>query len=69
MLADAPRGCPAALLLTLGFKTKLVAGLVHPKLATAHREIMRAHGHTIEIIRIRITDAGRSALEGSAESE
>ena len=69
MLADAPRGCPAALLLTLGFKTKMVASLVHAKLATAHRETMRAHGYAIEVIRITITDAGRRALEGPPESE
>jgi hypothetical protein len=40
----------------------MVGGLVRAGLATAERETMKAGGKTIEIVRIRITGAGRDAL-------
>jgi hypothetical protein len=47
------------------FDRAMIAGLVEAGLATAWREIVTAPGHTtIEVVRIRISDAGRRALEG-----
>jgi hypothetical protein len=41
----------------------MIAGLVEEGLATARREIVAPPGRTtIEVVRIRITDAGRQAL-------
>jgi hypothetical protein len=48
-----------------GFNTKMLAGLVHERLATAIvGEPLNADGKTVEVIRISITEAGRRALEG-----
>ena len=38
--------------------------LVQDGLATAETATMRARGRTIEVARIKITDAGRVAIEG-----
>jgi hypothetical protein len=55
MLADAgERGCTGANLFNHGFSIGMLADLVSYGLATGHRET----------VRIRITDAGRRALEG-----
>jgi hypothetical protein len=64
LLASFPHGVTEELLvLAHGFDRDMIAGLVHNGLATAKREIVS--GRTmIEVIRIRITDAGRMALEG-----
>ena len=52
------------LMLTHAFSRALIAGLVDEGLATARREIVTsAGGTTIEVVRIRISDAGRQALE------
>jgi hypothetical protein len=64
MLADIPRGVTEDLLvLANGFDSDMIAGLVRAGLATARRETMRAGGKTAEVVRIRITDAGRQVLE------
>jgi hypothetical protein len=43
----------------------MISGLVDEGLATTRREILGASdGTTIEVSRIRISDAGRLALEG-----
>jgi hypothetical protein len=43
----------------------MIAGLVHERLATAQREIVSVSRRaTIEVVRIKITDVGRMALEG-----
>src|SRR5262249_35524956 len=51
------------LVLAHGFDSDMIAGLVSTGLAAAQRETMRAGGKTSEVVRIRITDAGRQALE------
>jgi hypothetical protein len=67
MLADAAlRGCTGATLLAHGFKVDMLADLVREGLATANRETMRVSGRKIAVARVRITDAGRRALEGQA---
>jgi hypothetical protein len=64
LLAVDQRGLADALLLTYGFTRDLLAGLVGTGLATAQRQTVKAGGKTIRVVRIRITEAGRRALEG-----
>ena len=66
MLADAGRkGVTAAMMLANGFKTKMLAHLDREGLATAMiAERVKDGGKTIEVVRFRITDAGRRALKG-----
>jgi hypothetical protein len=65
VLADAGlRGCTGATLLGHGFNIDMIADLVKDGLATAHRETMRMGRRKIQVARVRITDAGRRALEG-----
>ena len=66
LLASTPYGVIEDLLVhAYEFDGAIIAGLVDEGLATAHREILGASdGTTIEVIRIRISDAGRQALEG-----
>jgi hypothetical protein len=40
----------------------LLASLVRTGFATAQRQIVKPGGKTIEVVRIRITEAGREAL-------
>ncbi len=66
LLAGDPHGATGGrLVIAHGFETEMLAGLVHEGLATAIvGESDNAHGKTIEVVRIMITDAGRRALEG-----
>ena len=66
LLDASPDGCPAAILLAHGFKTELLAGLVNERLATAAPERVKAGARAVEVIRIKITDAGRRALAAEA---
>jgi hypothetical protein len=48
-----------------GFDLTMVAALVDAGLATAYREVVTGPGRaTIEVVRIRVSDAGRRAIEG-----
>jgi hypothetical protein len=58
-----PRGCPQALLLASGFDIELLTGLVRAELATVATETVRAGDRTLGISNVRITDAGRRAIE------
>ena len=66
LLASIPHGIIEDLLELLhGFDRALITGLVDEGLATARREIVTATGGTtIEVVRIRISDAGRRVIEG-----
>ncbi len=65
LLARNPDGATEELLLLAhGFDSDMIAGLVRRGLATAQRESMKAGGKTIEVVRVRITAAGRRAVEG-----
>lgn len=64
LLAVDPRGLADALLLTYGFTRDLLAGLVRAGLATAQRQAAKVGGETIQVVRFRITDAGRRAVKG-----
>jgi hypothetical protein len=68
LLASRPDGVTERLLvLAHGFDTDIIAGLVHTGLATADREtvktLAKTRVKTIEVVRVRITAAGRRALE------
>ncbi len=66
LLANFPNGITEELLvLAHGFDRAMIAGLVHGGLATAEREVVTGPGSAlIEVVRIKITQAGRMALEG-----
>ena len=55
-------GCTEAIMLAYGFKTELLVELVNAGLATASIEGTVAGGRRVEVIRMRITAAGRRAL-------
>ena len=63
LLASSRHGVNAALLVHgHGFKRRVLAGLVRRKLTAAEREVAMAGGKAVEVVRIRITAAGRSAI-------
>jgi hypothetical protein len=64
MLAGSPHGATEDLLaLAHGFNSDMIAGLIRTGLATAQRETVEASGKSVEVVRIRITEAGRQTLE------
>ncbi len=63
MIAASPTGCSESLMFARGFQRALVAGLIEHKLATAGSRPMKAGAQRIEVTQIRITDAGRLALQ------
>jgi hypothetical protein len=63
ILADCPEGCPEALLLAHGFTVDTLCALVGAGLTTATTVQMIAGGKMIEVTRVKITAAGRHALE------
>jgi len=63
-LAGTPRGLTEHLLMAHGFSIEMLSGLVLADLANVVTEPMREPRGVINMIeRIRITDAGRRALE------
>ncbi len=62
LLAVDERGLTETLLRTYGFTRGMLANLVRRGLATAQRQTAKAGGQTLEVVRFRITDAGREAL-------
>jgi hypothetical protein len=65
LLASSPHGVTEALLVRVhGFDSEMVAGIVRAGLATAERETMKAGVKPVEAVRLRITAAGRKAIEG-----
>jgi hypothetical protein len=63
LLASDPQSATDELLMLVhGFDSDAIAGLVSNGLAMARRENMKAGGRAIEVVRIRITGAGRNAL-------
>ncbi len=63
VLAKTPLGCDVNALLTRGFKLETVGDLVRAGLATVRVETVKERDLPIEIARIRITDAGRKAIQ------
>ena len=65
LLFDAePGGITEALWTTHGFSAELLSGLVLTGLATMAGDTVRDGSRTIEVVLVRITEAGRKALEG-----
>jgi hypothetical protein len=65
LLLNAPRGLTAvALMRVYGFTSDLLTGLVRDGLAEVVTGTARAGGRTIQVDRVRITEAGRDALAG-----
>jgi hypothetical protein len=64
LAAAGEQGCTGARLFNHGFTVGMLADLVWSGLATGHRETVRVGYRKIKVARIRITDAGRRALEG-----
>jgi hypothetical protein len=62
VLADNPDGCSRAVMLARGFPLTLLNRLVRAGLATSHIEREERPDKTIEIVRVKITEAGRRAL-------
>jgi len=65
MLADAGAHGTTEFSFVSRFTPELL-DLVRDGLATAEREVLRKGRRVIEIVRVRITDEGRRALEGQA---
>jgi hypothetical protein len=64
LLSSSPHGATEALLVRAhGFSSDMISGLVRAGLATAERETMKAGAKSVEIVRVRITDDGRRAIE------
>jgi hypothetical protein len=52
------------LVLGHGFKRQMLAALIATGFAAIEREVVKAGGKTVEIVRIKITAAGREAIKG-----
>jgi hypothetical protein len=63
LLDSSPDGVTEAVMLAHGFSIELMADLVHNRLAVASRETVLASGRSIEVTRMKITAAGRRALQ------
>jgi hypothetical protein len=61
ILAENPDGCTRAVMLGRGFTLALTASLIRSGLATDHKPERKRSGIR-PVARVRITDAGRSAL-------
>ena len=65
MLAGNPRGITEAVLTTNGLAGDLLAGLVRDGMATVASETLWAEGRPSEVVRVKITEAGQQALQGT----
>jgi hypothetical protein len=63
LLAASPDGCTEAIMLAHGFPVPLLVDLCIAGLASATLERMVAGGRPVEVVRIKITEAGRKAIE------
>jgi hypothetical protein len=63
-LAACPDGCADALMLANGFTVELMVELVRDGFASATPERVVSGSETIEVARVRITEAGRQTLAG-----
>src|SRR5215472_4362765 len=64
LLAASPDGCTAAILLAHGFKSDRLVELINAGLASVTTERIVASSKTMEIARVRITEAGRRVMAG-----
>jgi hypothetical protein len=68
VLAKAPRGRDVNALLTRGFRFDTIADLISRGLATVELQSMGRREPNVRVACVKITDAGRRAMEGAAES-
>jgi hypothetical protein len=64
LLASTPFGATEAIMLVHGFTRRMLARLVRTGLAAVRSEVVKVGSRPIEVGRVRITAAGRRALEG-----
>ena len=62
LLAESPDGCARAVMLARGFPLALLNYLVRAGFATSYLERGERGDKLIEIMRVKITEAGRRAL-------
>jgi hypothetical protein len=62
LLASSRDGCTEAIMIAHGFTVPQLVDLVRDGLATAHSQRVIVATRTVEIARVKITDAGRQAL-------
>jgi hypothetical protein len=67
LLASCRDGCTEAIMIAHGFTIAQVVELVHAGVATATTECVVAGSRKIEVATVRITDAGRRALESAVQ--
>jgi hypothetical protein len=65
LLASCRDGCTEAMMVAHGFTVPQMVELVRAGLATATAERVVAGSRTIEVARVRITEAGRRALRSA----
>jgi hypothetical protein len=63
LLAENPDGCSRAILIARGFPISLLNRLIRAGLATSRLEREERGDKAIEIVRVKITEAGRRALQ------
>ena len=63
LLAEHPTGCTGAVLLAHGFSLELLNELIGAGLVTSGTESMMRGSKSVEILRVKITEAGRRALQ------
>jgi hypothetical protein len=62
LLASYPQGCTEAVMLAHGFASKMLVQLIEAGHATSHTGRMIAGGRTLQVTRVKITNAGSTAL-------
>src|SRR6516165_5423051 len=62
LLASSRDGCTEAIMMAHGFTVEQLAELVHTGLAAASPQRILVGRRTVEVNRVRITDAGRQVL-------
>jgi hypothetical protein len=62
LLAGSRDGATEAIMLAHGFTIEFLVELIRAGLATAKAERVVAGGRTVEVARVRITEAGRQAF-------
>jgi hypothetical protein len=62
MLAGCPDGCPEAVLKANGFTIGSLGKLIRAGLATATPGVVKAGGRTLGVVRLAITEKGRTMI-------
>jgi hypothetical protein len=62
MLAGGPNGCTETELKANGFTIGLLGGLIRARLATATPGIVEAGGRSLGVVRLAITEKGRTMI-------